>query len=82
MIILIIIFVILFAFSCAALAITDEQEYRLLSNGWKNLNNKTKSGLEKYGDCCGFDNRTRDDRMHPCHSQNEVYSRCHTFSIS
>ena len=68
MIILIFIFLILFGLSCAALAITDEQQYRLLSNGWGNLNNETKLKLENFGDCCGFDNKTR-DRKYPCHSQ-------------
>ena len=71
MIVLILIFVILFAFSCAALAITNDQEHRLLLNGWDGLDNKTKTSLERHGDCCGFDK----GRRHFCHSQipSEVY---------
>ena len=68
MIVLIIVFILLFAFSCAALAITDEYEYRLLSNGWNNLDNETKAKWEKFGNCCGFDNKTRSE-SHPCHGQ-------------
>lgn len=68
MIVLIIIFILLFAFSCAALAITDEYEHKLLLRGWNNLDNETKAKWEKFGDCCGFDRKNISSRR-PCHSQ-------------
>ena len=68
MIVLILIFILLFAFSCAALAVTDKYEHTLLSNGWNNLDNETKGKWEKFGNCCGFDNKTR-SVARPCHGQ-------------
>ncbi|CAB3980619.1 tetraspanin-31-B isoform X2, partial [Paramuricea clavata] len=68
MIILILIFILLFAFSCAALAISDKYEHTLLSHGWNNLDNETKGKWEKFGNCCGFDNKSR-SVAHPCHGQ-------------
>ena len=77
MIILILIFILLFAFSCAALAVTDKYEHRLLFNGWNSLDNETKAKWEKFGDCCGFDNETR-SVARPCHGQtkSEVRAYC------
>ena len=68
MIILILIFILLFAFSCAALAVTDNYEHRLLSRGWDNLDNESKGKWEKFGDCCGFDNNSRNSHD-PCHGR-------------
>ena len=66
---MIIVFILLFAFSCAALAVTRQYEHRLLSHGWNNLNNKTKASWEKFGNCCGFDN---DSKTRPCHGKSKA----------
>ena len=84
MIILIVIFILLFAFSCAALAISDKYERTLLYNGWNNLDNETRGKWEKFGNCCGFDHKNRSVARR-CHSQTKsevldiaAYTRCTT----
>jgi len=55
MAIMIIVFIILFSVSVAALAISLNQQHALLKKGWASLSNKTKEDFQKAGDCCGFD---------------------------
>ena len=54
MAIMIIVFIILFSVSVAALSISSSQQ-RALKKGWASLSNKTKEEFQKTGDCCGFD---------------------------
>jgi len=56
MIILVLIFIILFSISIAALSISSTQEETLLKRGWINLGVKTKSEVQIWGQCCGFQN--------------------------
>ena len=55
MAIMIIVFIILFSLSVAALSISSSQQHALLKKGWGSLSNKTKKEFQKTGDCCGFD---------------------------
>lgn len=55
MAIMIIVFIILFSVSVAALSISSSQQRALPKKGWASLSNKTKEELQKTGDCCGFD---------------------------
>ena len=59
MVILVILFILLFAFSLAALGITATQQRKVLATGWYNSQTSTKANLQKYLDCCGFDNKTQ-----------------------
>ena len=58
MAVMVIIFIILFSVSVAALSITSSQRKALLKRGWTSLSEQSKSELQKWGDCCGFENKT------------------------
>ena len=58
MAVMVIIFIILFCVSVAALAITSSQRKALLKRGWETLSNQTKGDLQQWGKCCGFENMT------------------------
>ncbi len=58
MVILVMLFVLMFAFSLAALAMSKNQQHLALQKGWANSRASTKRDLQKIGDCCGFENKT------------------------
>ena len=58
MVILVILFILLFAFSLGALAITKAQQRLVLQTGWANSHMSTKVNIQKLGNCCGFENKT------------------------
>ncbi|KAM9723288.1 tetraspanin-13a [Menidia menidia] len=53
MMVLFLVFVLQFSVSCACLALTTEQQHRLLEAGW-NRSESTRQDVEKTLDCCGF----------------------------
>ena len=55
MAVMVIIFIILFSVSVAALSITSSQQKALLKRGWGSLSNQTKEEVQQFGDCCGFE---------------------------
>ena len=55
MFILVLIFIILFCVSVAALALSSSQQHTLLKKGWGHLSNETKDALQNWGNCCGFE---------------------------
>lgn len=69
MAIMVIVFIILFSVSVAALSISSSQQRALLEKGWASLSNKTKEELQQTGGCCGFDkefeNTTNGVHGHP-----------------
>ena len=64
MAVMFLIFIILFSVSVAALAITSSQQETLLKKAWGSIGNTTKQEVQKFGDCCGFENMT-DTSDHP-----------------
>ena len=58
MTVMFLIFIILFSVSVAALAITSSQQKTLLKKAWGSFSNTTKQDVQRYGDCCGFENMT------------------------
>ena len=59
MVILVFIFVILFSVSIAALSMSTHQLDVLLKDAWNNLSQKTRNEIQYNGDCCSFQNQTR-----------------------
>ena len=57
MVILVILFVLLFAFSLAALGLTKHQQREVLLTGWSNSQTSTKDSIQQHLDCCGFENK-------------------------
>lgn len=45
---------IMFAFSIVALSVNKSQKHSVLTHGWSQLSNFTKSDIQKLGNCCGF----------------------------
>ena len=78
------IFIILFSVSVAALAITSSQQETLLKKAWGSIGNTTKQEVQKFGDCCGFENMT-DTSDHPScrevHVQLNLYFTPKMFSV-
>ena len=64
MAIMVILFIILFSVSLAALCISSTQRDNLMWKAWKSVSNKTKEEVQNVGDCCGFNatykNKTKD----------------------
>ena len=64
MAIMVILFIILFSVSLAALCISSTQRDNLMWKAWKSVSNKTKEEVQKAGPCCGFNatykNKTTD----------------------
>ena len=48
-------FILLLAFSIAALAVTHEQQHALTQKAWKKVSQDQKEGIEKRFGCCGLD---------------------------
>lgn len=67
MAVMVIIFFILLCVSVAALAITANQQNVLLRKLWMSLSNHTKKEVQKFGNCCGFENKniTLGNEGHP-----------------
>ena len=61
MVILVFLFILLFAFSLAALCITKAQQKKALQTGWIHSGTATKSTLQGYLNCCGFENKNLTD---------------------
>ena len=57
MIILVILFILLFAFSLAALGITKHQQRDVLITGWSNSQSSTKESIQLHLNCCGFEDK-------------------------
>jgi len=57
MVILVILFILLFAFSLAALGITKHQQRDVLITGWSNSQSSTKESIQFHLDCCGFEDK-------------------------
>ncbi len=57
MVILVVLFILMFAFSLAALVMSQQQQYQALKTGWANSRLSTKRDLQKLGDCCGFEDK-------------------------
>eukprot|EP00794_Sanderia_malayensis_P003397 gene3397-3887_t len=58
MVILVVLFILMFAFSLAALVITQKQQYKALRTGWVSSQKSTKRDLQRFGNCCGFENKS------------------------
>lgn len=57
MVILVILFILLFGFSLAALGLTKHQQRDVLMTGWSNSQPSTKDSIQLHLDCCGFENK-------------------------
>ncbi|XP_072384908.1 tetraspanin-31-A isoform X1 [Diabrotica undecimpunctata] len=57
MVILFLLFLIQFSVACACLGVNNEQQTRLAEEGWKRVNNNTRSNVQKVFSCCGFDDK-------------------------
>ena len=62
-------FIIQMSVSIGAIAVSHEQQSKLMEAGWRQMSNNMKSDIQILKDCCGFKNRTltpSDDKMgHP-----------------
>ncbi|XP_020917235.1 tetraspanin-31 isoform X2 [Exaiptasia diaphana] len=58
MIILVLLFIIQMAVSIGALAVTHDQQEKLMEAGWQKLPSKLQSKIQLARDCCGFKNKT------------------------
>ena len=47
--------------SVAALAVDSDQRHSLLLSAWKGFDKYEKAEVQKFFDCCGFDNSSVDD---------------------
>jgi tetraspanin-13/31 len=57
MVTLFLIFLIQFSVSCAALAVSESDEAKIIKNGWNVADNGTKFDAEKAFGCCGLDDK-------------------------
>ena len=55
-------FILLLAFSVAALAVTQGQQHTLIKKAWAHINEAQKVKIEKTFTCCGLD---EDDQKRP-----------------
>lgn len=60
MVILVLLFIIQMAVSIGALAVTHEQQEKLMESGWEKLPSDLKGKIQLAKDCCGFKNITED----------------------
>ncbi|EDO49430.1 predicted protein [Nematostella vectensis] len=84
MAILVLIFIILFSISVAALSMSSSQEKLLLEKGWAHLSPKSRTEVQKISNCCGLENMNITDPSSPgghptcaeldCCSQTKTYS--------
>ncbi|KAG5874883.1 hypothetical protein JTB14_024309 [Gonioctena quinquepunctata] len=55
MVILFLLFLIQFSVACACLGVNSEQQDQLAEQGWKRVDNKTRSTVYEVFSCCNFD---------------------------
>ncbi|CAH1112137.1 unnamed protein product [Psylliodes chrysocephalus] len=55
MVILFLLFLIQFSVACACLGVNSEQQTQLAEEGWKRVDNRTRSQVQVVFNCCGFD---------------------------
>lgn len=58
MIVLALVCIITFAFSIAALSLSQSQQGKVLEKGWDGISSETRQDIQTWGDCCGFKNAT------------------------
>ena len=58
MIVLALICIITFAFSIAALSLSQSQQGKVLEQGWNKISIDTRHDIQNWGNCCGFKNAT------------------------
>ena len=58
MIIMALLFIIQLSVSIGAIAVTHEQQSKLMEAGWRRMRDEMKSDIQIVKDCCGFKNRT------------------------
>jgi len=56
MVILFLLFLVQFAVACACLALSSDQQRRILRLGWSRASNELKYKMQHEFTCCGFDN--------------------------
>ena len=56
MVILFLLFLVQFAVACACLALSSDQQHRVLRLGWSRASNELKYQMQVEFSCCGFDN--------------------------
>ena len=75
-------FIIQMSVSIGAIAVSHEQQSKLMEAGWSRMSDKMKNEIQELKDCCGFKNRTltpNDPKMgHP--NCDEVSTRNHLVS--
>lgn len=60
MVILFLLFVVQFSVACACLAMTEDQERELASQGWKKASPAVRAQAERLFHCCGFERNASD----------------------
>ena len=63
MIILFLLFLVQFALACACLALSSEQQHKVLKVGWSQASDQLKQEMQEHFSCCGFDNETVADNL-------------------
>ena len=58
MIIMALLFIIQMSVSIGAIAVSHEQQSKLMAAGWSKMTNEMKSNIQDIKDCCGFKNTT------------------------
>jgi len=58
MIIMALLFIIQMSVSIGAIAVSHEQQSKLMEAGWSRMTQKMKSDIQDIKDCCGFKNTT------------------------
>jgi len=58
MIILFVLFLVQFTLACACLALSSEQQHKVLKAGWSHASDQLKQEMQEHFSCCGFDNET------------------------
>ncbi|XP_037516501.1 tetraspanin-13 isoform X1 [Rhipicephalus sanguineus] len=65
MVILFLLFVVQFSVACACLAMTEDQERELASQGWKKASPAVRAQAERIFRCCGFERNASDPTAEP-----------------
>ena len=58
MIIMALLFIIQLSVSIGAIAVSHEQQSKLMEAGWRRMTDEVKSDIQSAKDCCGFQNET------------------------
>ena len=58
MIIMALLFIIQLSVSIGAIAVSHEQQSKLMEAGWSRMTNKMKSDIQDVKNCCGYKNET------------------------